>query len=113
MTGSTAGPDFSGVDSREKAETLCRSGVLTKLLLLPQRFGGQDLAQNVVYVPGWAADLKSSTDDGVIAALVADGKITRYAATPEYEGRSFVPIAIHITASEPGSFSQTIAIWGR
>jgi hypothetical protein len=108
-----AGPDFSGVDSREKAEAQCRSGTLVRMLLLPGRFGGQDLPQNAVYVPTWAAEMKASLDEGVIASLVADGKVTRYAASPEYEGRSFVPTAIHIEASEPGRFSQTIVIWGK
>jgi hypothetical protein len=38
--------------------------------------------------------------------------VSRYSATPSYQGDSFVPIAIHVTASEPGSFTQIIKIWG-
>ena len=35
-------PDFSGVDSREKAEELARKGVLCPLYLMPLRFGGSE-----------------------------------------------------------------------
>jgi hypothetical protein len=48
----------------------------------------------------------------VIAPLVADGKITKYQATPEYQGKSFIPIAVKIVASEPGRFETTLNIWG-
>jgi hypothetical protein len=106
------GPEFYAVDSREKAEGLCRTGTLQRVLLLPKSFGGQDIAQNVVFVPTWLASVKSDIDERVIAPLVAEGKVTHYQATPEYQGRSFVPIAIHITASDPGEFSNTIKVWG-
>ena len=33
-------------------------------------------------------------------------------AIPEYQGNSFIPIAIKIVASNPGEFSTTINIWG-
>ena len=45
--------------------------------------------------------------------LVADSKVTSYEATPEYQGKSFVPIAIKIVASDPGSFTTAINIWGK
>jgi hypothetical protein len=38
--------------------------------------------------------------------------VKRYAATPAYQGRSVVPVAITVTASDPGRFESTIAIWG-
>lgn len=37
---------------------------------------------------------------------------TQYTATPEYQGASFIPIAIKIVASNPGNFTTTINIWG-
>lgn len=106
------GPDFSGIDSREKAAALFKSGQLQKLLLLPPEFGGQDVPPNVVFVPTFAAELKVRTDQNVVFPLAHDGKVTRYSATPEYEGKSFVPCAINIVASEPGSFTFKVAIWG-
>jgi hypothetical protein len=60
---------------REKAEDSRLSGALMRILLLPERFGGQDIATNVVYVPVWVAKQKSSIDENVIAPLVADGKV--------------------------------------
>jgi hypothetical protein len=106
------GPDFAGVDSRDKAEEMFRCGQLEKLLLLPIAFGGQDVPENVVYIPSDIAGLKRGIDDNVIAPLVAEGKFTRYQAFPEYHGDSFIPVAIHIEASEPGAFSTRIAVWG-
>jgi hypothetical protein len=106
------GPDFSEVDSREKAEALHRTGVLAKLLLLAERFGGRGVPENVVYVPSWVVHHKARIDENVIVPLVASGTVTRYEAVPQYQGKSFVPIGIRITATEPGQFSATINIWG-
>jgi hypothetical protein len=106
------GPDFSGIDSRAKAEALFRRGDLEKLFLMPLEFGGQDIPANTLYVPVWVAAVKAGIDENVIGPLAAEGRITRYTATPEYQGRSFIPMAIKIVASDPGEFSTTINIWG-
>src|SRR5947209_5495611 len=106
------GPDFSGIDSQEKAEELFRRGDLEKLFLMPLEFGGEDSPLNTLYVPLGVADIKSGIDNNVIAPLASEGKITRYKAMPEYQGRSFIPVAIRIVASEPEEFSTTINIWG-
>ena len=108
-----SGPDYSAIDSKEKAEALFRKGELQKLLLLPSEFGGEDIPPNVVFVPAFVVELKSSTDQNVIMPLAQEGKITRYSANPEYEGKSFVPAAINIVASEPESFTYKLAIWGK
>ena len=106
------GPDFSAIDSREKAEAMFRRGELEKLFLMPLAFGGIDDPHNVVFVPVGIAAMKDGIDQNVIAPLVEDGTLSRYTATPEYQGRSFIPIAIRVTASDPGQFSATIAVWG-
>jgi len=106
------GPDFSGIDSREKAEELFRRGDLEKLYLRPLEFGGEDNPLNTLYVPVGLADIKAGIDNNVIGPLASDGKITKYTASPEYQGKSFIPIAIKIVASDPGEFSTTINIWG-
>lgn len=109
---SANGPDFSKVDSREKAQRLADEGVLVKLHLLPFEFGGDDVTPNIVYVPTFAAELKRGMEANIIMPLAQDGKITRYAASPKYQARSFVPNAIEIRATDPGSFEATIRIWG-
>jgi hypothetical protein len=107
-----SGPDFSAIDSREKAEELFRRGELEKLFLMPLEFGGIDDPRNVVFVPVGIAAAKAGIDQNVIAPLVEEGRVSQYSATPEYQGRSFIPIAIRVTASDPGQFSSTIHIWG-
>lgn len=107
------GPDFSGINSREKAEAMVRRGELEKLLLMPLEFGGADIPANIVYVPVGLADVKAGIDTNIVGPLAADGKITQYSATPEYHGKSFIPIAIKIVASDPGKFTTTINIWGK
>lgn len=106
------GPDFSGIDSQAKAEDLFHRGDFEKLYLFPLEFGGEDVASNVLYVPIGMADVKSGIDNNVIGPLAAEGKITQYKAEPEYQGKSFIPIAIKITAWNPGQFTTTINIWG-
>ncbi len=109
---SPSGPDFSGIDSRAKAEELFRRGDLEKLFLMPLELGGEDNSLNTLYVPVGVAAIKSGIDNNVIGPLASEGKITKYRTTPEYEGKSFIPIAIKIVASDPGEFSTTINIWG-
>jgi hypothetical protein len=110
--GGGSGPDFSHVDSREKAERLVGRGELARLHLVPPEFGGTDDARNLVYVPPFVVELKQRTDANVIAPLVREGRVRRYTATPQYEGASFVPASIEIRASDPGEFETSLPIWG-
>lgn len=106
------GPDFSAIDSQAKAVELFERGDLEKLFLMPLEFGGTDNPLNTLYVPVGVGAIKSGIDDNVIGPLAAEGKITEYKAMPEYQGKSFIPIAIKIVASNPGEFTTTIQIWG-
>ncbi|MGC3970162.1 MAG: hypothetical protein QM775_23390 [Pirellulales bacterium] len=106
------GPDFSDIDSREKVEALFRRGDLEKLFLMPLAFGGEDIPANTLYVPVGLADVKARIDNNVIGPLAAEGRITKYTATPEYQGKSFIPIAIKIVAADPGEFVHELNIWG-
>jgi hypothetical protein len=63
-------------------------------------------------VPVGIGEIKAGIDNNVIRPLVEEGTVTSYTATPEYQGRSFIPIAVRIVASNPGQFSSTINIWG-
>jgi hypothetical protein len=112
QTPKSPGPDFSDITSRAKAEELFRRGDLEKVFLMPLEFGGQDNPLNTLYVPVGVAAIKAGIDNNVIGPLAAEGRITRYKAIPEYQGDSFIPIAIKVIASDPGDFSTTINIWG-
>lgn len=107
------GPDFSDTNSKEKAEARVQRGELEKLFLLPAEFGGTDDPRNIVYVPRGFVAMKANIDMNIIKPLVAESKVTRYEATPEYQGKSFVPIAIKIVVSDPGAFTTSINIWGK
>jgi hypothetical protein len=107
-----AGPDYSHVDSNEKAVELYRRGELVKLLLMPLDFGGADVPLNVVYVPEFVVDVKAGIDMNVVMPMIQQGECRRYAAEPRYEGASVVPTAIAIKASDPGLFQTQIRIWG-
>lgn len=109
---STRGPDFSNVDSREKAIAMVEKGELEPLHLMPLEFGGPDDARNIVYVPVGIADIKQDTDLNIIGPLVESGQVQSYVAIPEYAGQSFVPISLKIVASDPGRFESEIMIWG-
>lgn len=106
------GPDFSAVDSQAKAEELFRQGKLEKLFLMPLEFGGQDNPLNYLFVPIGVADIKAGIDNNVIRPLIEQGNVSHYSATPEYQGASFIPIALKIVASDPGNFTTEIKIWG-
>ena len=106
------GPDFSQVDSLEKALALVGEGVLEPLLLRPIEFGGSETQENCLYVPVGFAALKHSHDMNVIGPLVQKGLVRQYAARPSYEGKSFVPNSIFVRAHDPRDVSFTLAIWG-
>lgn len=106
------GPDWSHIDSNDAAVAAAGRGDLVKLLLLPAMFGGSDVPANVVYVPPFVRDEKARIDANVIGPMAREGSISRYAATPRYQGKSFVPSAIVITASDPKTFEALIKIWG-
>jgi len=106
------GPDYSHVDSREKAERLVQSGELVPLYLLPPEFGGDNAPPNTVYVPPFVVEIKEGIDTNTIMPLVREGKVTRYTAKPQYQGRSSVPNAIEIRATEPANFEAVVRIWG-
>jgi hypothetical protein len=108
-----SGPDYRHIDTSAKAEMLCKQGGLKKLLLLPPDFGGEDAPPNVVFVPAFAAELKVRIDMSTVMPLAHKGQVSRYTATPEYEGKSVVPSLIRISATDPGCFEGTVAIWGR
>lgn len=108
----TTGPDYRHVDSREKAQALFKRGELEEIPLLPMMFGGQDIPANRVYVPAFAAAMAMRLATSTIAGLAKRGQVTRYQATPTYEGSSFVPTSLRIVAHDPGRFEATIAIWG-
>jgi hypothetical protein len=110
--GGGSGPDFSHVDSAEKAEQLASRGELARLHLVPPEFGGTDDARNVVYVPPFVVELKQRTDANIIAPLIEQGQVRSYAATPRYQGASFVPCSIEIRVSDPGDFHTSMQIWG-
>lgn len=93
-------PDFSAVDSLEKAQALVNDGKLERLYLFPLEFSGKDIPQNVLYVPIGIAAVKGRIDS-MVQDLVNQGQVSSYAATPEYKGNSFVPSKIKITALHP------------
>jgi len=104
--------DFSAIDSREKAEELFRRGRLEKVFLFPLELGGADIPPNTLYVPAGVVALKAGIENDFVRPLMEKEEVTRYSARPEYQGDSFIPIAITIRAYDPGEFTCTINIWG-
>ena len=106
-------PDFSSVDSVEKAIAWMNRGHLEKLHLFPLEYGGEDIPPNVTYVPVGVAQAKAQPD-GTIAKMVEAGTVSQYNAAPEYKGRSFIPSRINIRAWHPeraGELTYTIEVW--
>ena len=104
---------FSGLDSLEKVQAASARGELEKLYLLPPQFGGKDVAENIVYVPLGIAPVKERTD-ATVAELLRSGAITKYTATPEYGGTSFVPKKIVIKAWHPqkeAGLNSVLEVW--
>ncbi|MGQ3012992.1 MAG: hypothetical protein ACT6QS_04765 [Flavobacteriales bacterium] len=105
-----AGPDFSEIDSLEKAQELHAQNLLAKLYLMPLDLGGQDAPHNTLYVPPLVTALKARFD-AIVEELLEQDKELSYSAEPEYKGRSFIPSKLHLRVSGDASLSQSIDIW--
>lgn len=106
-------PDFSSVRSLAAANRLAAQGRLVKVLLFPAELGGQDVPENVSYIPPEADEARRSVI-GVIRRMMQEGKVNRMTVTPTYKGDSFVPATIQFKASHSrkgGSFEPTIEVW--
>lgn len=102
--------DFSTIDNNQKAVALYEQNKVSKIHLMPLRFGGEDIPQNTLYVPHFVLELKNRYDN-LIEELIREGKQLSYSAAPAYKGQSFIPSSITITASGDADFSETIEIW--
>lgn len=107
-----AKPNYTDIDSNEKAVELAGRGILSPLYLMPLRFNGEESDQNRLFVPPVVVELKDRYDDMVEDLLVA-GKVNGYSCSPQYKGKSLIPSAITIAAKKDGNpvFTQTIEIW--
>lgn len=105
--------DFSNIDSHGKTVELAKKGKLFKVLLFPAEFGGEDVPQNVVYVPAGIPEIKDKITETLIR-FVQEGLIDNLQVSPEYKGNSFVPSKINMSTShsgKAGEFNPTIEIW--
>lgn len=95
---------FGHVETLDALAAETDAGVLKPVLLLPKELGGQDVAENIVYVPDHAIQAQSAGLDGLITAI--RNGLTDVSIAPEYKGLSLVPTRIHITAGKPGAEPQ-------
>jgi hypothetical protein len=105
-----AKPDYSHIDSQDKAQQLCVQKKLVKLHLMPLDWGGEDVALNTIYVPDFVLEQKARID-GMIEEMLEAGHNLSYAASPEYKGNSFVASKLVIKASGDREMEVTIEIW--
>jgi len=104
------GPDYSEIDSNQKAVDLFNKGELTKIYLMPIEFGGIESPMNSLYVPEFTKMFKQRFDK-MIEKLLVDGKKLSYSAEPEYKGKSFIPSKLKISVTGDSEFNETINIW--
>ena len=104
-------PDFSIVDSNEKAVELYKKNELAKIHLMPLEFGGEDILQNTLYAPRFAKEFKERFDS-MIKDFLLQGKKLTYSASPEYKGENFIPSRLIIKVNGYVSFEEVIVeIW--
>lgn len=65
-------PDFSEIDSTEKAIELANRGTLSPLYLMPLRFNGEASERNRLFVPPVVVELKDRYDDIVEDLLIQE-----------------------------------------
>jgi hypothetical protein len=105
-----ATPDYSHIDSNEKAQQAYANKELVKLHLMPLDWGGQDVALNIIYVPEFVVEQKAEID-GMIESFLVAGLSIKYSCAPEYKGNSFIPGSLVISYSGDREDTKTIEIW--
>ena len=103
-------PDFSRIDSNEKALDLYNKKELEKIYLMPLEFGGEDNLLNVIYAPIFTKTLKDKFDL-MAENLLEEGKKLNYSAIPEYKGDSFIASKLILNITGDTNFKETINIW--
>lgn len=103
-------PDYSQIDSNEKAQQLYTRRELVKLHLMPLDWGGEDAPLNIIYVPAFVLEEKARID-GIIEELLAAGHNLSYSASPEYKGKSFIASKLVIKVSGDREMEAAIEIW--
>jgi hypothetical protein len=103
------GPDFSDINSIEKAIDLYKKGSLTKIYMMPLEFGGEDSPENTLYVPEFVKDFKNRFDN-MVGDLLEEGKQLGFETIPEYKGKSFVPSKLILMVTGDSEFTETIHI---
>lgn len=81
-----------------EVERLIASGSLVTALLLPCELGGEEVPQNVVYVPPETLAAQRPIIER-IEHSVSQGLVTELDVRPEYRGDSLVPFRIFYQAT--------------
>lgn len=104
--------DYSSISSVAAAERAFDNGSLEKILLLPVDLGGGYVAENIVYIPEFAAEVKNGSNAALLAA-VRKG-MSEVTVVPHYRGESFVPASISVSAARPGmppGYTFEVTVW--
>ncbi|MBN3495447.1 hypothetical protein [Vibrio neptunius] len=106
-------PDFSEVDTREKALELVQQGELFEVLLLPTELGGKNEPRNIVFVP---EDISAAHEQNTqnVLSLIKDKLINRLEVQPVYKKNSFVPSQVKMIGRhsvEKRRFITVLNIW--
>jgi hypothetical protein len=105
--------DCAAITSQQAAQDCARAGQLVQVFLFPLELGGENIPQNIVYLPPHAGTEKERTTKELIA-LVQAGTVNKASVVPEYRGDSFVPARIFVTAwrdGEPVHCEMKIEVW--
>jgi hypothetical protein len=83
--------------AQAELDSLLARGVVRRVFLFPEMFGGTDDPRNVTWLPLTSIKEKEQFDSQVRDA-VDRGEVVHYTATPSFGGISKVPIRLTLTA---------------
>lgn len=105
-------PDFSYIDSMNKAREEYEKGNLERIYLIAPKFGGSENEDNTVYVPLGIKQVKEGYDN-TIAHLIKIGYKMSYNCKLEYKNGSVIPSKIYMITKKNGEeeITNTTNIW--
>ncbi|MEM8859539.1 MAG: hypothetical protein AAGD96_14515 [Chloroflexota bacterium] len=108
-------PDFSDIDTKEKAQALVKEGELEEMLVFPAVFGGQPVPHNIIYVPVGVVHMQAELNNTIVR-FMREGHLNQMSVKPQYKNKSVVPSKIvmeayHSDPDKTNTFTPTIDIW--
>ena len=95
------------VEAQNELNDLLKQKKVQKILLLPEIFGGQDIPQNVTYVPLKCVSIIKKIEKKVEKYVLKNDVSVKYSVKPHFDDSiklSYIPVKLEILVSDDKNY---------